>query len=385
MSEVDAPDAIEFSSRLLQLIDSGRVTATYKLATLAALIDLTAELGAPERISARTVGRRVVELYWPQTAPFSGDADGALVLRQSKMSSDIPDKLARFRHAHRLPAQVGVEDAGTAAPAEWARLEADLVATVVREPIPRLQRFGVGPRAVEDRFVYDISWDEHVTRSTVLREDFDDAIRFRPGVPELLSRLGPLLRPVLQARWAAEVAKRNSHLVDDLQLTEFLFGAARISLEPVRRPLLELQDRDCFYCGDRINGRTDIDHFLPWSRHPDNSLDNLVAAHPACNGSKSDALAATGHLRRWLERFTHGSTAWEELGRLCEEIGWPRRPDRTLGSARASYLTLPTGTLLWRSTGRFEPVDRGVLHDLLVGSVTHPGAHDGPPGRPTQP
>lgn len=380
--EYDAPDAIEFSSRLLQLIDSGRLTATYKLATLTAIVDLCAEFGAPDTLSAKAVGQRVVELYWPQAGPFTGNDEGSVALRQSGMTSDIPDKLDRFRREHRLRGGATVEDARRVAPDEWTTLAGELTAVVVREPIPRLQRFGQGQGAIEDRFVYDIGWSEKVSRTQVMRDGFDDTMYFRPGVPELLSRMGPLLRPVLQARWATEVAKRNAHLVDEVQLAEFLFGADRISLERVRGPLLELQGHDCFYCGDRIRGRADVDHFLPWSRHPDNTLDNLVAAHAACNGSKSDSLAATGHLAHWLDRFRSGSPVSDDLRRLQDEIGWPRRPDRTLGSARAGYLTLPTGTMLWQATARFEHADRAKLHDLLVGSVTHPGAQEGPPTPP---
>ncbi|MFZ4517390.1 MAG: HNH endonuclease [Microthrixaceae bacterium] len=371
MGEGDAPDAIEFSSRLLQLIDSGRLTATYKLATLTAVIDLCAETSASETLSAREVGRRVLELYWPQTSPFSGDERGDLVLRQSKMSSDIPEKLARFRRDHRLPRRARPEDAAAAEPDAWQRLEADVVATVVREPIPRLQRFGAGPPSAGDRFIYEIDWDENVSKAKVGRPDFDDTMRFLPGVADLLGRLGPILRPVLQARWTTEVAKRNADAVDEMQLSDFLFGAERISLHRVRGPLAELQDHRCFYCRDRLTGHPDVDHFIPWSRHPDNSLDNLVAAHPRCNGAKRDSLAGTDHLTAWLHRFRDGSADARALDDLRSAIDWPRRPDRTLGAARAAYLPLPTGTRLWQAPDRFEMLDRTAVHDLLVGSVTH--------------
>jgi len=52
--------------------------------------------------------------------------------------------------------------------------------------------------------------------------------------------------------------------------------------------------------------RWQIDHFLPWSRHPDNTIDNLVAEHAACNNAKPASLAGLGHLRRWTGRFQPG-------------------------------------------------------------------------------
>ncbi len=374
MDEAEAPDAIEFSTRLLQLIDSGRLTATYKLAALTAIVDLCAELGAPDTLSAREVGRRVLELYWPQTSPFTGDERGELVLRQSTMQSDILEKLARFRREHGLGRRAGPEDAADAAPAQWRTLEADVIATVVKEPIPRLQRFGSGAASTEDRFIYDITWDEKVSKTRVGQAEFDDKMRFRPGISDLLGRLGPLLRPVLQARWATEVAKRNSDAVDDLQLSDFLFGAERVSLQRVRGPLLELQERRCFYCGGRISGTAEVDHFIPWSRHPDNALDNLVVAHDRCNGAKSDSLAATDHLAVWLHRFRDESATSRSLADLGAELAWPRRSPRTLGAARAVYLPLPTGTPLWRTDRDFETLDRTAVHALLVDSVTHPRA-----------
>jgi hypothetical protein len=63
-----------FAERLLALLEATRYPTTYKLATLQAVIDVAAEQtgpdgSAPESLSAKEVGRRVVELYWPQTVP----------------------------------------------------------------------------------------------------------------------------------------------------------------------------------------------------------------------------------------------------------------------------------------------------------------------------
>jgi 5-methylcytosine-specific restriction endonuclease McrA len=109
------------------------------------------------------------------------------------------------------------------------------------------------------------------------------------------------------------VAAENPRLVDADRLTDFLFGAERISLDRVRGPLREAQEGQCFYCADRLPPKCDVDHFIPWSRHPDNTLDNLVAAHTGCNSAKSASLAAAPHLRRWVERFcqrTLGTARW---------------------------------------------------------------------------
>jgi hypothetical protein len=72
-------EALQFAQRLLALLDATRYSATYKLATLLALIDAAAERTAPDgaapaALSAKDVGRRVIELYWPQTIPYGGRA-----------------------------------------------------------------------------------------------------------------------------------------------------------------------------------------------------------------------------------------------------------------------------------------------------------------------
>jgi hypothetical protein len=74
-------EALQFAERLLALLDATRYAATYKLATLLALIDAAAERTAPDgaapaTLSAKDVGRRVIELYWPQTIPYGTSAHG---------------------------------------------------------------------------------------------------------------------------------------------------------------------------------------------------------------------------------------------------------------------------------------------------------------------
>ena len=88
------------------------------------------------------------------------------------------------------------------------------------------------------------------------------------------------------------------------KLEDFLFGKERISLAPVRLDLCELQEGRCFYCGKGMTSAYDIDHFVSWARHADNSIENLVAAHNGCNGEKSDFLAAAEHVVRWRDRST---------------------------------------------------------------------------------
>lgn len=155
-------DALRFAERLLALLDATRYVATYKLATLLALIDVAAERAgadgtAPATLAAKDVGRRVIELYWPQTVPYGAVLHSEPRVLSQAPQNDIPAKLAAWRAAHRLPPGASVEDARAADPDSWQQLEADLVAVVIGMPLAKLQRFGEGRRSSEDRFIYDFS------------------------------------------------------------------------------------------------------------------------------------------------------------------------------------------------------------------------------------
>lgn len=158
-----ADDALRFAERLLALLDATRYSATYKLATLLAIVDVTAERTgrggkAPDVISGKDVALGVIELYWLQTVPYGAASAGRnpRVLFQAAQN-DIPAKLAHWRVARHLDASVTLDDAREADRAGWTVLEDELVAIVIGMPLAKLQRFGEGRRSVEDRFIYDFS------------------------------------------------------------------------------------------------------------------------------------------------------------------------------------------------------------------------------------
>jgi hypothetical protein len=102
-----------------------------------------------------------------------------------------------------------ITDAERSDPKGWGNLVADLTAVVIGMPLAKLQKFGDGRNAVEDRFIYDFRWAEEVKRPTVERIGFDDRLYLRPGVGEWLVRLTPLLRPLVETKWTKRVAERN--------------------------------------------------------------------------------------------------------------------------------------------------------------------------------
>ena len=215
-------------------------------------------------------------------------------------------------------------------------------------PTPSHSRIVKWRATGEDRFLYEYGWNQNVTRSQVAayqrreRGDFDNRLLLRPGVAEGLLRLNGILRPIPRREWASMVAEMNG--LPESRLEEFLFGASRIPLGEVRGPLAEVQAGRCFYCDDALRGATDVDHFIPWSRHPDNGLDNLVVAHGRCNNRKRDFLAAAGHVERWAARNV---SLDGQLGKAAVALDWEREPARSRAVAIATYSRLEEGAKVW--------------------------------------
>lgn len=360
MARVD-PDRgpIAFGERLLSLLDEGAFTATYKYAVLLALTDLCLEGSgrsgaAPESVTTGQLAEKVVELYWPHTVPFEGEA----VLRQNTSGqAEIVSKIRRFRGRHAPDPTGTLTEARWAAPKAFGRLLRAVEWTLVRYPLPKLQRIG----GTVDPFIYQIGWDDHVTRGEFTSEAFDNRILLVEGAGDHLVRLAGLVRPLVQRQWAAMVSQINRGLVPDAGLEEFLFGAERVPTERVRGDLRELQDGRCFYCDERLRGPVEVDHFIPWARYPDDGLANLVVADARCNNAKRHFLAATEHVRRWTGRLGDA-----QLGDIAERARWEHRPERTLGVARSIYLRLPESVKLWREGGTFVVPEPHELRQVLT-------------------
>jgi 5-methylcytosine-specific restriction endonuclease McrA len=355
---------IAFAEKVLLLLDQGSFTATYKFAVLLAMIDLCLERAAtdgraPDELDPHDLAEKTIELYWPQTAWFPG-ADGAVVLRQnSGGQAAIISAIRRFRE--RLGDTVGAPGrARRLDPGGFDELACEVEWKLIQMPLPRLQILG----GEQDRFLYDIAWDVDVRRGAIADGAVDTNIRLRPQVGERLVRLSGLLRPLVQRQWAERVARFNRRDVAEFELEEFLFGVPRLAPARLVDGLRELQRDACFYCDDRLAAQVEVDHFIPWARHPDDGVHNLVLAHRRCNGAKRDFLAATDHVERWDARFaSHGS----ELERLADEERWASHPTRTHSVVRAIYLRLRDDARLWLLDRSFVPPDLPRLRAVLTG------------------
>jgi 5-methylcytosine-specific restriction endonuclease McrA len=380
VNPADERGAIGFAERVLELLDEGRYTSTYKYAVLLALMDVclehTQSSGAPpQMVTTRQLADKIVELYWPHSLPFASLAPMAVLKQNTAGQAEIISAIMRFRARHAPDPTVPRWECRLRAAAAYEGLVRRVEWKLIEMPLPRLQMMGQSYRP----FIYEIYWDLRVEQREVtgyqIRDasTFDNRVMLRPGVGEYFLQLNGLLRPLIHRHWAAMVAHVNR--LEESQLELFLFGANRTQTAKIRAALWDIQGRRCFYCDTRIAEPIDgdVDHFVPWSRYPDDSLDNFVIADKRCNGFKSSSLAAAGHLTRWTRRFADGSSEHAQLSDLAHRATWDRQPNRSLNVARAIYLRLPNDARLWLRGKEFVSPDSFTIGTALdVDAVTEP-------------
>ena len=368
MSPAPSGDPFSLGEKILALLEEGSFTATYKYAVLLAVVDLcmegaAASGAAPRAIGTRELARKIVEIYWPHTRDFATTRTTKFLRQNSGGQAEILTAIRRFREQHATDPLEPLSRARSRSPSAFDRLIEFVEFKLVEMPLPRLQRFGKS----EDRFLYDFRWNPVVRRSDL--DDpaihFDRRIHLREGVGDSLVQLAGLLRPLVQRHWASMVAGLNRDVLQAAELEEFLFGKTRIDLTPVCQPLRELQENRCFYCGERIRGAAEVDHFIPWSRHPDDGIANLVIADPGCNSDKRDFFASLDHLSRWNDERFVGRRLAPALAEIATVTSWEHEPERTRNVARSLYRRLPARLELWRRRGNFVLLDRSELDGIF--------------------
>jgi 5-methylcytosine-specific restriction endonuclease McrA len=333
------------TERLLRVIDEGRRTATYKLALLLALIDCAAMSPESDEIPTQAIAERVLALYYPQTRVYVAAGGVNRELRQISMkSSPVLRSVLALRLAGDAVGCRTATETRRRLPGDYERAITAVEDTFVRYPIPLLQV--VGSRSMP--FLYAADWGEGTTVAS-LRQGGRDRVRLLPGVAARLVVLGPLLRPLIELHWVRDVARWTAMATEDESLRSHLFGTDRVTFPTALvGALREIQEGCCFYCGEPLTSRGEVDHFLAWSRWPNDAIENLVLAD-RCNGAKSDHLVAPEHLDRWLQRTDLAS----DLATIAAACRWESEPARSSALVRTTYGHLAAGTPLWRRAKEF--------------------------------
>jgi 5-methylcytosine-specific restriction endonuclease McrA len=348
-----------FAERLLELIDSGRRTATYKLALLMALLDLCARRGdaagrPPSVLYTREIAERVAAIYWPQVMAYRRGPE-TIQLRQITLPrSAIIEAVLEFR---RVAESKGVTSLGLARQRlarEYSQMLDRVEVAVAEQPLPRLQIVGSGEQTLP--FLYDIDWGprESFSRRRLRRDNPAGLpVRLRPGAGDELVRLAPLIRPLVELHWTRMVAAINKVATEEQDLHRHLFGRDRlIPPRALREGLADLQASRCFYCRTPFRRAPEADHFIPRVRCGIDAVENLVLADSACNNDKRDLLPASPLVDAWADRnLEHEDT----LAQLASACGWDSDAPGTLAVARSIYRHLPPGpAAFWLGAGRVD-------------------------------
>jgi len=349
-------DPLLLGQRVVAILETGQRDATYKLATLMALIEHCIE-NLPDRsedtieVLIPDLAHRVLSIYWQQVRPFEGHD---LVQRRTGAKSRIIDATKELRAAGGIGNRgLSLDVAVMRNPQAYQKAIDKIVMALAKQPLPRLQK--LPGSAVSDPFLYDDSFlGENVSRSSLRAHG--DVIVLKPGVAHGLARLAGLLKPALEIMWIEDVRRMNKFLDAEVpDVAGHLFGRERTALSAVREPFKEAFGPHCFYCETHLPDNNPIDHVLPWSLVGIDGLSNLVLACARCNGDKSGALPAVKIVERVLDRDR------DVLEQIASELLWPTQRERVVAAARGIYRGQPAGVPTWSGYKRSERLDISFL------------------------
>jgi len=314
---------------------------------LTGIINTVALRPGVTELPTRAIAEHVLELYYPQTRPYV-DRNG-IAHRTRQITLKSSPVIRAVETLRSFAESIGARDLQQVArrhPTQLARTVEVIEDTFVRYPIPLLQRVGAGVVP----FLFAVDWPEG-TSIRSLRSRGLDRIRLLEGVADQLAVLGPMLRPLIELHWRRDVARWSAISTEDEDLQSHLFGRDRSTFPAILvAGLRELQEGQCFYCRQPLEVRGEVDHFLPWSRWPNDAIENLVLAD-RCNGAKSNHLAALRHVDRWRRRLHRDRT---RLAQLAERAMWATASDRSEALTHTTYGHLAPGTPLWIRGREFE-------------------------------
>ncbi len=325
-SQVNATKQVQFIAYLQRLLVEGDFVATYKFALLHALADICierpinsalgfdfAESSTENVITIDELVEKFIELYWQHSLPYTGlagradESDSSFILLQSSGNqSALIRNLTEYRNQGvRTLSQLKRHP-------DWRKLVSKTRTTFKDGPLWRLQLLAGG----EECFYYP-------------HDKSKNHIVLNAGIAFCFRRFHDLVVSLARSHWTQKVCDfpRNHAVIGGQgNLSEFLFGSDRNSIIKARPVLFDIQKGQCFYCNKPFKGEGDykavVDHFIPWTRYPNDHGHNFVLAHSKCNNAKRDHLAAEQHKNRWFEQniINNGHLITTELANyfVCE-------------------------------------------------------------------
>ena len=333
-----------FLTKLQRLFSEGDFTATYKYALLIALAELAVEQGCDDGnallLTIHQIADKFIELYWQQTAPYGSGRPNTVphVLAQNLGErAAVIAAISEFRRVNNCRSA----QAARSLP-EYGALRTSVARTVSAQPLTYLQNVG----GAQDPFLY---------------ERHRGGVVLKPGVGHCLRRFQPLVQQLARSHWVDHIKgnRRNLSVLGDADdLEAFLFETPRGTLILIGESLRKLSGPRCFYCGGHVE-EADVDHFIPFAQYPRDLIHNLVLAHPTCNRSKSDTLAARMHLEHWVEDVDRYDSQLREIAASGGVVS-----DRSTSRSVASWgygNAVAGGASGWVKPRTYERIDASYL------------------------
>lgn len=286
-----AQEQVQFLLNIQRLLEEGSFVATYKHALLLSIADICVEKGDDSGttlpISTDELAEKFIYYYWRQAIPYhptSQEQAGAVLKQNTGKQAAVIDAISKVR-AEYGSSLVQLRRNSR----EWQKLKNRVAETIRVMPLWKLQT--VGRQKLEFLYASDRG-EAH-------------EIELKAGVCFCFRLFYGLIHELVRGAWLRFVRSINENkqlLGSATDLSVFMFGSSRATLEVYRPVLLEYQDGRCFYCLKALRDRSEVDHFIPWSRYPVDFGHNFVLSHNNCNTQKGDHLAAYDHLKKWHDR-----------------------------------------------------------------------------------
>jgi hypothetical protein len=355
------PPSADFQLNFLRdiqwLLESSSYTSTYKFALLMALANLSIESGiddnSPHTISYKQLAEQFIQLYWLQALPFAAQNEDS-ILRQSATKGQA-SVITLILNLQSDTQQTSLNKARTSDAKQWQSTISKVARVIKTYPAKHLQS-AENNNNREFMYFYDAKSNEIV---------------LKPGISYCLSRFSKIINKLCQQYWS-DFVRKNSHnqgyFSDDIDLKQFLFQQPRLYLGKLQEVLIDAQHGQCFYCHKPLKedakNRTEVDHFIPWSKYPVDTVHNFVLADHSCNNRKRDYLAEEMFYEQWLVRNQrYGQTIEAEA--QSQNLGFISNRQRSETVSQWAYqLAVEYEDLVWSPHRGLQIIEPGLLPNL---------------------
>lgn len=272
------PTDQQFLSTIVQIVERGRNSNSYKFALLRAL----AERGSSAQgvtVPHRWIAERFLHFYWPLTVRFK--------VRQASDTNRDPVIVRLVRGAvtkYQVSSDASLEEFRAEQP------------TACEQLIDQAWRRGGCLDEVLPRF-HNV---DGLEVSPKLFERHDTSIELSPDSVLFLGSNHRVLRLLAVGAWV----RFTEQFTNAPRLYEKIWGVrpSRRSLLTYLETLVTLQGGRCFYCASSLATSAAVDHVIPWTYILEDRAWNLVAACISCNSQKRDQLPPARSVEALLSR-----------------------------------------------------------------------------------